>query len=47
VREEPYIVIGSDGIAWATYTDLRGHITAEHFPAGDATVATAGTEPGL
>jgi HEAT repeat protein len=47
VREEPYFVIGGDGLAWATYTDLRGHITAEHFPAGDAVIATSGSEPGI
>lgn len=47
VKEEPYLVIGADGLAWATYTDLRGHVTAEHFPAGDAIVVTAGSESGL
>jgi HEAT repeat protein len=47
VKEEPYLVIGADGLAWATYTDLRGHVTAEHDPAGDAIVVTAGSEPGL
>jgi hypothetical protein len=38
VRQEPYFVIAGDGLAWATYTDARGELTSEHFPAGDATV---------
>ncbi|MEZ4402157.1 MAG: HEAT repeat domain-containing protein [Kofleriaceae bacterium] len=34
VRGEPYLVLlGAQGPAWATYTDLRGVIWAEHLPA--------------
>ena len=47
VREEPYVAIGADGYAWATYTDRRGLIVSEHFPAGDATVLPASAEPTL
>ena len=44
VREEPYFVIGDDGLVWATYTDARGQIVSEHFPAGDAVVAPQSRE---
>jgi HEAT repeat protein len=44
VREEPYFVIGDDGLVWATYTDARGEIVSEHFPEGDAVVAPASRE---
>jgi len=44
VREEPYFVIGADGLAWATYTDARGQISSEHFPEGDAVVAPQSRE---
>jgi hypothetical protein len=44
VREEPYFVIGDDGLVWATYTDARGEIVSEHFPEGDALVAPASRE---
>lgn len=44
VREEPYFLIGDDGLVWATYTDARGQVTAEHFPAGDAIVAPQSRE---
>lgn len=47
VREEPYLLVGSDGLVWATYTDLRGHITTERFPAGDALVIAAAAATGL
>jgi hypothetical protein len=35
VRQEPYFVHFPDGVVWATYTDARGHLTAEHVPVGD------------
>jgi HEAT repeat protein len=44
VREEPYFVIGEDGLVWATYTDARGEIVSEHFPEGDAVVAPSSRE---
>lgn len=44
VREEPYFVIGADALVWATYTDARGELAAEHFPAGDAVVAPQSRE---
>ncbi|HVV81545.1 MAG TPA: hypothetical protein VHE35_00655, partial [Kofleriaceae bacterium] len=47
VREEPYFVIGADGYAWATYTDRRGLIASESFPAGDAVALPASAEPTL
>ena len=40
-RQEPYFIVGADGLVWATYTDARGDITTEHFPAGDAVVMSA------
>ena len=33
VRQEPYFVVSSDDLVWATYTDARGEITTEHIPA--------------
>jgi len=47
VRQEPYVVIGADGIAWATYTDARGEITTEHFPTGEAIVMAKAHEEEL
>jgi len=47
VREEPYVVIGADGLVWATYTDLRGMVATERFPAGEASVQPASAEPTL
>ena len=47
VREEPYVVVGADGYAWATYTDRRGLIVSESFPAGDAITLPATAEPTL
>ncbi len=47
VREEPYLAIGADGYAWASYTDRRGLIVSESFPAGDAIVLPASAEPTL
>jgi HEAT repeat protein len=44
VREEPYFVVGADGLVWATYTDARGEICSEHFPEGDALVSPASRE---
>jgi hypothetical protein len=44
VRQEPYFLRGGDRLVWATYTDARGEITSEHFPAGDAVVAARGRE---
>ena len=44
VRQEQYFVHAPDGIVWASYTDSRGYLTVEHFPAGDATVAPASRE---
>ncbi|MCB9563647.1 MAG: HEAT repeat domain-containing protein [Kofleriaceae bacterium] len=44
VKAEPYFVLGADGLAWATYTDARGDIVTEHFPAGDAIVAPQSRE---
>jgi HEAT repeat protein len=35
VRQEPYFVQTPDGLVWATYTDARGFLSSEHFPAGD------------
>ena len=40
-RQEPYFLVGADGLVWATYTDARGDITTEHFPAGDATILSS------
>jgi HEAT repeat protein len=47
VRQEPYFVLGSDGLAWATYTDARGELTSEHFPTGDALVMARAHEDDL
>ncbi|MCE9578322.1 MAG: hypothetical protein K8W52_34665, partial [Deltaproteobacteria bacterium] len=47
VRQEPYALLGADGWAWATYTDARGEIASEHFPAGDATVEPRSREADL
>lgn len=44
VKQEPYFVLGADGLAWATYTDARGDIASEHFPAGEAIVAPQSRE---
>jgi hypothetical protein len=44
VREEPYFLIGGDGLVWATYTDARGQVVSEHFPGGDAVVAPQSRE---
>jgi hypothetical protein len=44
VRQEPYFIVGSDHLIWATYTDARGEIATEHFPAGDAIVLPASRE---
>jgi cellulose synthase operon protein C len=44
VREEPYFVHTPDGLVWATYTDVRGEITSEHVPPGDATTWPASRE---
>jgi HEAT repeat protein len=44
VRQEPYFVVGGDGLAWASYTDARGELTTEHAPAGEATVWPASRE---
>lgn len=41
VRQEQYFVHGADDLVWASYTDARGYLSVEHFPAGDATVAPA------
>ena len=35
VAQEPYFIIGSDGIATAHYSDPRGVIAIERFPPGD------------
>ncbi len=35
-RQGPFFVHRPDGIVWATYTDARGMLAAEHRPAGDA-----------
>ena len=35
VRRTPYFVHLPDGLVWATETDARGEIAAEHVPAGD------------
>lgn len=47
VREEPYVVLGADGWAWASYTDRRGLLVTESFPAGDALALPASAEPTL
>ncbi len=47
VREEPYVLIGADGLIWATYTDLRGMVVSEHFPAGDAALHPGSSDPTL
>lgn len=44
VAQDPYVVVGSDGLAWATYTDAKGEIVSEQFPAGDALVFPAAAE---
>jgi HEAT repeat protein len=44
VRQEPYFLRGADRLVWATYTDARGEITTERFPAGPAVVAPRGRE---
>lgn len=35
VAQEPYFIVGSDGIALATYSDSNGEIHLERFPPGD------------
>jgi HEAT repeat protein len=47
VRQEPYFVVGGDAIVWATYTDPRGELSTEHFPAGDAIILPASREAEL
>lgn len=47
VRQEPYFIVGADHLVWATYTDARGEIATEHFPAGDATVLSSSHEDEL
>jgi HEAT repeat protein len=47
VRQEAYFIVGDDQLIWATYTDARGEIATEHFPAGDATVLPASREDEL
>ncbi len=44
VVQDAYAVVGSDGLAWATYTDAKGEIVSEQFPAGDALVFPAADE---
>jgi hypothetical protein len=44
VRQEAYFIVGADHLVWATYTDARGEISTEHFPAGDAQVLPASKE---
>ncbi len=40
VEQEPYFVVGADGIATALYTDARGEAVEERFPPGDAIIAS-------
>ena len=40
VEQEPYFVVGADGIVTALYTDARGQAVEERFPPGDAIVAS-------
>ena len=40
-------IVGDDHLIWATYTDARGEIATEHFPAGDAIVLPASREDEL
>lgn len=40
VEQEPYFVVGADGIATALYTDARGQAVEERFPPGDAILAS-------
>jgi hypothetical protein len=47
VRQEAYFIVGADHLVWATYTDARGEIATEHFPAGDATVLSSSHEDEL
>ncbi len=48
VREEPYfVVLGATGPAWATFTDRRGVIAAEHVPADTLPPRPAATESEL
>ena len=47
VTQEPYLVLGGDGLAWAGYTDARGELSSEHFPPGEALVWPAHREPEL
>ena len=44
VVQDAYAIVGSDGLAWATYTDAKGEIVSEQFPAGDALIFPAADE---
>lgn len=46
IAQAPHAVIGSDAIVWATYTDAKGEIVSEQFPAGDAVVFPADAADG-
>ncbi len=39
VRQEPYFIVASDGLATALYTDSRGRAGEERFPPGPYTIA--------
>jgi HEAT repeat protein len=47
VPNAPYFIHGTDGIAWASYTDSRGELTAEHVAPGTAAASVwpASLEP--
>jgi HEAT repeat protein len=40
VEQEPYFIVGADGIVTALYTDARGQAVEERFPPGDAIIAS-------
>ena len=35
VAQEPYFIVGADGVATAFYSDVLGQATEEQFPPGD------------
>lgn len=44
VEQEPYFVIGADGLVSATYSDVRGEAAEEQFTAGDYVIAPMAAE---
>ncbi len=41
VKQEPYFIVGSDGLALAIYSDARGEAAEERFPGGDYVIDSA------